>query len=324
VCGLYTAVVICGSLDFGAVLLLGHGKMILFKHTAYWFFIAFLPLSALVCLNLRIRHAVLILIILAMALAFSGLAAFFWTKGYCRHTVVWFFVAAIFIVTFTLSEKTIPGFTNALRAACLSVITVVIPVAVVLLNQYWPTFAITHVSNISNYKCEKINENGIRLPQMATFHVKNQSQSVVSNVQVRYWLLSSEEGGKKETCTLSFSASNENFNFAPQEERDFLFSFGNAGDQSNRQFHHLFLIVQIRYRPLLWPFTAQKVWGVFHYSPLDCLWSTMRKEHPPRKEDFLEWYKLLDQRNISKPPIPICPKPNQSTVQEQSKSPAST
>ncbi len=263
--------------------------MILLKYTLYWFFLACVPVAVFVTLNLKARSAVIISILIAASLVAAALFAFVSVRGYMRYSVFWFFMVAIFIVTLSLSERTIPGYTNALRAATLSIITVIIPFALMLLNQYWPTFAITHASNLPNYECKRNAENQTALPSQSAFHVKNQSASVLTNTQFRYMFVSSKNDRKNERI-IDISYSGENFNFGPQEDRAFLFSFNNL-----QQHDHLFLIVQLRHRAILWPFTVLKVWEVFNYSPGDCLWVTMRKNNPDWSSSFRQWYQILDQ-----------------------------
>ena len=246
--------------------------------------------------------------------------------GYLLESVFWISVATVIGVTFYVwrMEVVRDDLFAVLRATFMSLLAV-IPVFTFSF-QYWPTFKIDHDDPKTFFSCSQTNDGNPLLPSKASFHIKNQSNAVVRNAQVRYWFVMKEQQDQAVPCTLDYSASKENFSFGPQEERAFLFSFGKASclprsNQTVMPLHHLHLIVQLRYRPFLFPFVEQKIWSAFHYAPDENLWSIKRKDDRYWKNNFEQWYKWLDATDDPNlpPPIQSCaptPKTNNAAKME--------
>jgi hypothetical protein len=267
------------------------------KGAIIWF-IALLPLLIIINLTMKNKNccicwAISIFIAIGLSICFARISV----NGYLRYAVVWFLMVAITIVAFALSKKTGGGFIDTTRLIVVSIVSIFVPFVMTFLNQYWPTFTISHVSNLHGYECRRNTKNTIILPSRCVFYIKNQSQSVLINTEVRYLFISSKDDGIDEYI-IAKSFSDEQFKFAPQEERSFLFSSQNIKQRDH--YDHLFLIVQVRHRPLLWPFSIFKEWQAFNYAPQDCLWVTMRKNDTKWNNLFERWYNILDQSDFEK------------------------
>ncbi|OGW90470.1 MAG: hypothetical protein A3G33_00105 [Omnitrophica bacterium RIFCSPLOWO2_12_FULL_44_17] len=222
--------------------------------------------------------------------------------------IFWGVVFFIVFVTFYTSVKKIvfERLFRFLRATFISLLAAV--PAFTFSFQYWPELNIVQVENVrslglrpENIKNSKVSH----IPDAAAVMIKNSSSAVVRDAEIRYWLVMKSDE-KQDQCTLTYSTANEKFSFGPEEERSFEFDFGTLKNKAleKTQTHAIHLIVEVRYRPLLFPFKGQRRWQVFYYSNAEGHWVTQRKDH---WKEFNSWYQELKQASAySKLSLPVC------------------
>ncbi len=217
------------------------------------------------------------------------------------------------IITFyiKLRGKVDEEFFKAIRAVFLT--SLVLMPAMTFVSERWPILRPTLVQNI---KAHQIGSVSI-LPEEGAFTVKNYSRAYVKAARVRHWFISAEEGGS-DAVSLSYSDSDEDISFAPEESRSFSFRTAAATKRlyDAGKLHHCHLIVLLNYKPMVfWPI-RERIWAVFYYEPATGRWVEQRKHHKGFKVSFAKWCHDLEQGKQS---IPFLPKPEGVLISQEVK-----